>query len=421
MSTATSLLCRHELALHCCSICQPTTPDTNDTLNAKLDEILATAHPRLLRLARLNGVAADEAEDVVQETYIEAWKHLENLREPERFASWLDGICRNICKRHKHTLATHLHTNALPVYEDESDAINLDVFDAQGIDPIEELERQDMHILLDRALGYLSAGTRELIELCYLAELPQREVAQRLDMSLGALELKLHRARRQLRQVLNGELRADAAAFGLLLKEDEAMAWQETRQWCWLCGKKRMRGMFERWPSGLMGLRLRCPDCSLQYDMDMTNTAGIVSLEGLRSFRPAMKRALQGAAAYYSIVLNEHRCGICQARVQLRLVDRTTPSEPPKPYDQLPQGTYLRIDCPNCGPCLCELVSIQLLNPSILSFIQNRSRVISEPNITATYAGQDAIRSRLIDLSTSEQITVMTHPETLQVMAAIQG
>lgn len=74
------------------------------------------------------------------------------------------------------------------------DEVSADLSDSLVIDPVEELERQDMQVLLDRALSHLEEGTRELIELCYLAELPQREVAQRLDMSLGALELKLHRA-----------------------------------------------------------------------------------------------------------------------------------------------------------------------------------------------------------------------------------
>jgi RNA polymerase sigma factor (sigma-70 family) len=77
---------------------------------------------------------------------------------------------------------------------DEADTADFDVCDSLVIDPVEALERQDRKNLIDRALGYLSESARELIELCYLTELPQREVAQRLDMSLGALELKLHRA-----------------------------------------------------------------------------------------------------------------------------------------------------------------------------------------------------------------------------------
>src|SRR5215467_14784351 len=69
------------------------------TLSANLNALLDEARPRLLRLARLQGIAADLAEDVVQETCLEAWQHLQQLREPARFSSWLDGICRNVCRR----------------------------------------------------------------------------------------------------------------------------------------------------------------------------------------------------------------------------------------------------------------------------------------------------------------------------------
>ncbi len=203
-----------------------------------LEERGEAARPRLLRLARLCGIRPDEAEDVVQETLMEAWRSLPNLREPERLSAWLDGICRNICKRHVHTKSSAPHTSGLSASLDEE---GLELCDPLAIDPVEELERQDMQVLLDRALSYLEEGPRELIELCYLAEMPQREVAERLSLSLGALELKLHRARQKLSQIFHGQLREDAQAFGLNLSVEESMGWQETRQWCFFCGAPRKR------------------------------------------------------------------------------------------------------------------------------------------------------------------------------------
>jgi DNA-directed RNA polymerase specialized sigma24 family protein len=50
-----------------------------------LEEVLAAARPRLLRLARMQGVAPDAIDDVVQETLVEAWRHLDKLRTPECF------------------------------------------------------------------------------------------------------------------------------------------------------------------------------------------------------------------------------------------------------------------------------------------------------------------------------------------------
>src|SRR5271157_2741308 len=69
---------------------------------AHLDEMekwLAAARPRLQRLAHVRNVPADSVEDVVQETLLEAWTHLDRLTAPEGFHLWLDEICRNICRR----------------------------------------------------------------------------------------------------------------------------------------------------------------------------------------------------------------------------------------------------------------------------------------------------------------------------------
>jgi len=206
------LVCWHGMVFQNCSICCP--QDAHKISACAVGETIVAARPRLLRLAQLNGIGPDEVEDVVQETWLEAWRSLEKLREPERLVSWLDGICRNICKRHLHAKSAELHVSGLP---EDADEEGFDLSDSLAVDPLEELEHQDMQVLLDRALTHLSESARELVELCYLAELPRHELARRLNMSLAALELKLHRARQKLHQVLHRELREDAQSFGLLL------------------------------------------------------------------------------------------------------------------------------------------------------------------------------------------------------------
>lgn len=415
MSLKPQLVCRHGAPIEHCALCQPSSPSqAYQELNAHLDELLEEARPRLLRLAKLNGIVADAVDDVVQETYVEAWRHLEQLREPERFAAWLDGICRNVCRRQIRAQTTHACEGLLAA--GEADTADFDVCDSLVIDPAEALEHQDRQILLDRALGYLSESARKLIELCYLTELPQREVAQRLDMSLGALELKLHRARKQLRQVLNGQLRADAREFGLLLDEEESMGWQETRRWCYLCGKQRLRGTFERLPSGIVQLRLRCPDCSKQYNIDLANSDRIVQLDGLHSFQTALKRAVQAAATYFSAAIREHRCTFCQSSFRLRVVAREEDERlahcPPAPL-----GISLRSDCPGCGTMFTNLWTALLIYPAVQDFLLQRPRVIFEPDILTMYNSQETIRSSLLDLNRSERLMIITHPESLQVLA----
>src|SRR5579863_9897147 len=181
---------------------------------------LAAARPRLARLARARGIAPDAIEDVVQETLLEAWTHQERLHTPAGVAAWLDEICRNVCRRHARRHALELRRLApAPVsfLEDgggEEAALGLALLpDPAALDPVEALSRQEMGMLLDRALGGLARQAREALELCYLTEVPQREAADRLGISLSALEARLHRARAQVRELLNGPLRGDAIAL----------------------------------------------------------------------------------------------------------------------------------------------------------------------------------------------------------------
>jgi RNA polymerase sigma-70 factor (ECF subfamily) len=369
----------------------------------------------LLRLAQINGIGPDEAEDVVQETYLEAWRHLSKL-QPEHVSAWLDGICRNICKRHRSAKSSAPHTSESRESLDEE---RLELSDPLAIDPAEELEHQDMQVLLDRALSHLEESTRELIELCYLDELPQREVAERLDMSLGALELKLHRARLRLHQVLHGELREDAQAFGLLLNEEESLGWQETRQWCFFCGKRHLRGIVEHKQGGAT-MRLRCPECSPRYQIDVTNTENFPGLLGpIRSFRPALKHVMQAGSAFYHACLTHKLCPTCHSQVEIQIIDRSTLVPPYSLYDTLPLGIYARVDCPSCGPSFCEAYIPALRNPAIRDFLL-RPRVHYEPATMTTYEGSDVIRFRLLDLASSQTLTILAHPQTLHVIATIQ-
>ena len=75
-SSISLILCHHGQSIDTCGVCRQR---THTQLIANIDTLLADARPRLLRLARLNGVPPDATDDVVQETLMEAWRHLENL------------------------------------------------------------------------------------------------------------------------------------------------------------------------------------------------------------------------------------------------------------------------------------------------------------------------------------------------------
>jgi len=387
------------------------------TLVDSLEKIVATAQPRLAQLARMQGVAPDGIDDVVQETFVEAWRHLEHLREPERFGAWLNGICRNVCLRWARSQVTtarrQVNFSSLQVGEfDETETLEqVDMPDPLAFDPAEELSRQDLAVLLDRAMSYLPAGTREALEMHYLAELPHDEVALRLGLTINALEVRLHRARRQLRQVLSNELRPDAEAFGLVLDAEPTTGWRETSLWCCICGRQRMVGMFEPLPGGNVNMRLRCPVCSLSHGCDITQT-GDLAPPGLRSFRPAFKRAIQAFPSFLTqaLMTGYQSCPMCQREAKLQRVELQT--LPPPFFSRF----CIVLKCVQCGTILSNAIAACLSDAQAQQFMTQHPHSITEPEELVEYRGQAAIRARLTDIMSASRLALFMHPQTLKVL-----
>jgi RNA polymerase sigma-70 factor (ECF subfamily) len=419
-------------------------PGNNTSVD--IESWLATARPRLHRLARLRGVAADAIEDVVQETLLEAWKHQDRLHTPEGFHLWLDEICRNICRRYAHKqMREQQHLLPLRVSsqdEDGADEAAADLLqripDADAPDPLEALSRQEMLLLVDRAIGSLSGSAREVVELCYLLELPQREAAARLGFSISALEARLHRARQQLRQALNGPLRAEAEALGLALDAESAGGWRETRLWCTLCGRRRLMGLFVPQESdGGMNLHMRCPDCEERYglsdvDSSHVHSKGLIQLAGVQSFRPAWKRTMQSMTSRFmqALRVREGCCPYCGGQATLQLIDKSEATRAaeglalPPSLTQHPYQFWVWWRCFRCG--YSSHADMGLFAASDLvywshaatqHFMGEHPRWVSEPELLVEYAGQPAIRFQMADMTSAARLTVLAHRQTLDVLA----
>lgn len=384
------------------------------------EQKVAAARPRLLRLAQLNDVPLDAVEDVVQATLLESWSHLPYLREPDRFDAWLDGICRNMCRLWRRaSRSALLHQERFSIQDAARQGV--DIADPLALDPAEEVSRLDWEVLLDRALGYLPSAAREAVELCYLSELPRREAALHLGVTAAALEERLRRARHQLKLVLNGALRADAEDFGLAVDPERAFGWRETRQWCMFCGRHRLRGLFEPWPDGRINLRLRCPDCSRGQTSDLIRSGGIIALDSLHSFRPALKRLMQVMQPYFAqaVVRGWQPCLQCKAAVPVRIIG------PDEPCEALPRrwpGLSLVLACPSCGNVSYTCTGIvSLWDAAALDFMAHHPRWVNEPEQLIDYEGQPAMRIRLTDIASTARFTLFVHAQTWQVLAAFQA
>lgn len=157
---------------------------------------LADKHaPRLTALAaRLLGDAV-EAEDLTQETLLQAYLGLDRLRDPERFSSWIYGIALNLAKMRLRSR----RNGALP----EVDATRLAALVAAEPSPAEVVEARELWSLVESALDVLPAEQRRAVLLHYVDGLSCEEIAALLGEPAGTVRVRLHRARARLRDRLS--------------------------------------------------------------------------------------------------------------------------------------------------------------------------------------------------------------------------
>jgi RNA polymerase sigma-70 factor (ECF subfamily) len=128
----------------------------------------------------------DDADDAVQDSFLQAFLALGRLRDPDRFAGWLGGIVANVCRAQR-------RRPPLTLLGDWPE--NLHPASAHGLPSAEDLDRADV---LSQAVGGLPPGQRQAVALFYYADQPAGQVGA----TPGAAKASLHKARRRLREYI---------------------------------------------------------------------------------------------------------------------------------------------------------------------------------------------------------------------------
>jgi len=130
----------------------------------------------------------DVAEDILQASFIKAYQHLSEVRG--RFDAWVFRIVANSCKDWlKNIRRTH-------VSYDEDDQPSL------YSTPEEEMDRNELRSDLEVALGRLAPSLRESFVMKHVEGRSYEEMAILLETTVGALKMRVHRAREALQQLL---------------------------------------------------------------------------------------------------------------------------------------------------------------------------------------------------------------------------
>jgi RNA polymerase sigma-70 factor (ECF subfamily) len=135
-----------------------------------------------------------QAEDIAQETFVRAWRHLDDYQPMKAaFSTWLFTIARNLALNE---LTSTRSKNEFSSGEELPDMAS------ETPEPLQMLCIKQQHFHLQAALRQLNMQDRSVIGLAYVDELSMADIARIEGDSLEAVKTRLHRAKEKLRKLM---------------------------------------------------------------------------------------------------------------------------------------------------------------------------------------------------------------------------
>ncbi|HJR81121.1 MAG TPA: sigma-70 family RNA polymerase sigma factor [Anaerolineales bacterium] len=158
-------------------------------------EPLVLAHQQaVFRLAYLLLGDPDDAEDVAQETFLRAWKHLKRFDLTRPLRPWLLSIAANL-SRNRHRSVGRYVAALTRAFRDEPAPANIEEKSAQHLESSE----------LWKAVQTLSLSDQQVVYLRYFLDLSVNETAEVLQVPEGTVKSRLSRALERLRGIIQQE------------------------------------------------------------------------------------------------------------------------------------------------------------------------------------------------------------------------
>lgn len=375
-----------------------------------IGEALEVERERLVRYCARTTGNRDAAEDLAQETLLEAWRSLDRLRDADGLTPWLRAIARHVCLRWCRARGKDV-AHVANERRDDAPGV-LDAMPSPDPDPLLDLEREELATLLDRALRLLPLDTREALVASYVHERPQAELAAQLRLSEGALRVRLHRGKLALRQILATDLRAEVAGFGVGLPVEPAG--RATRIWCPFCGSHHVRVV----PGPDAGhLEYRCAGACVPggtiAGRDGHPPFDRASVERGTSPKAVLRRTLLALDGRYRRDLRDGvgRCVSCGAEVPVRL-GRVTDAEPTSPF-----SSGLSLHCPRCSDRDAASLGHLLLDlPAAQRFWRRHPRMRALPLRAVEHAGRPSLIGGFESVADHTRLEVISDRETYAVL-----
>jgi RNA polymerase sigma factor (sigma-70 family) len=190
--------CRGEGALVCSEVPDPDiylvmveTQPTESSKDQEFARVVATHRHAITRYALRRLDDRDAVEDLAAEVFVVVWRRFDDLPKPDEQLFWLYAIAGRVLANVQRGRARSYRLEGRLAFEREREA------------ETPRFSEEDVEQLM-KALTELNSDQRELIQLAYWEELSYREMGLVLGCSEKAAGVRLTRAKRHLRDVLNG-------------------------------------------------------------------------------------------------------------------------------------------------------------------------------------------------------------------------
>lgn len=174
---------------------------------AAFEELVAAHQERVYRLAlRMVGTESD-AQEVVQDALLSAWRNLQKFEGKSQFGSWLYRIAANAAlmmlrTRRRHPQVSMEDVTALGADEAGTNGFGAAAGDDWSKRPDDQLQSTELRAAIQAAVDELPESSRAVFLVRDVEGLSTEETAEALGLSVPAVKTRLHRARLSLREAI---------------------------------------------------------------------------------------------------------------------------------------------------------------------------------------------------------------------------
>lgn len=172
------------------------------------EELYELYHKKVYAVIKTTVRNSADAEDILQQTFLNAWRKLSTLTDPAAFNTWIQRIAMNEC----YALLRKKNVAILLDSEEAIDSISEETAD-EGLIPAVYAEREDLRVRLGKIIDGLSEVQRQTITLFYFNELKVEEIAEIMECSVNTVKTRLFLARKAIRSEIEEQERKSGEKF----------------------------------------------------------------------------------------------------------------------------------------------------------------------------------------------------------------